>query len=157
MGGEGIAGVLIPAALGLIGLVLVAIVWKFLSGSKANAEALARGKANLERRVAAAAPSTATVESSNPTPSEMLDQEGFKAYRIVSIRMKVVPPGGGDAYEATDVWDVQVTALTHVAPGASVEVLVDREDPQRIYPKAPWGRPTTGLSKDLRAGLLSRA
>jgi len=130
-----------------IGLLMVPValvaflVWyikREFAQSKAIAGQLERRKAELDEQRSRARKATARVVASDPIPNEMREPEGFGTYRTAHVTLEVQ-----DASEprTTQVsWDVQVTALPLIAPGATVAVLVDPIDQNLVYPEEPWGR-----------------
>lgn len=116
------------------------LIWRSMRG--ATVAAVARNEADLAERRARARPGTAKVVASDVSPSELRDQHGFGVYRVVSLTLDVT--GDERAYAATAVWDVQLTAMPHVAPGAPVSVLIDADDPLRVYPSEAWARTGSG-------------
>jgi hypothetical protein len=57
----------------------------------------------------------------------------------VDLGLEVRPPGGRE-YRARASWLLDLAALPQVQPGRELQVRVDAEDPQRIYPGGPWAR-----------------
>ncbi len=57
----------------------------------------------------------------------------------VDLGLEVQAPGGRE-YRARASWLLDPAALPQVQPGLKLQVRVDPEDPQRVYPGGPWAR-----------------
>jgi hypothetical protein len=58
---------------------------------------------------------------------------------LVEMTLEVRPPGARE-YRARATWLVDLASLPQVQPGLTLQVKVDPDDPQRIYPAAEWAR-----------------
>lgn len=57
----------------------------------------------------------------------------------VDMLMEVHLPGK-DTYRAATSWLVEVAELGKVSPGSNLQVKIDPQKPERVFPNVPWAR-----------------
>lgn len=118
----------------VIALVIVgAVILALLRGSAREPVERPECKRSLAQRYDRAVWAGATVISARHTPAVGSGQGKAR----VSLRLQVKQQDGR-TYQAATTWIVNLANLAQVQPGQSVSIRIDREDPRRIYPNAPW-------------------
>lgn len=57
----------------------------------------------------------------------------------VDLRLEVRPPGAA-SYQTSASWLIELALLPQVQPGQLLQVRIDRDDPNLIYPGADWAK-----------------
>ncbi|MCC6555917.1 MAG: hypothetical protein IT372_23400 [Polyangiaceae bacterium] len=123
-----LVALLVPVAIAVLITVLV------LRSQGASLRAAEERMAELDARIARAAPARATVISSEAGGTF----EGG-ALVVVDLRLEIESPARG-RYQARAKWGVNLASLPLLQPGQAVPVKVDDADPERIYPDLQGAR-----------------
>lgn len=57
----------------------------------------------------------------------------------VDLRLEVQPVGAA-SYQTSTSWLIELPFLSQVQPGQMLQVRIDRDDPNLIYPGAEWAK-----------------
>jgi len=79
---------------------------------------------------------------------EILQAVLFAQRNETSIRLRVsVERPGFPPYETTCKWSINPIQTPRVQPGAVIAVIIDPDDPRRLFPKEDWAK----LNEDIAA------
>jgi len=127
---------ILPAIIVLILLIIIiAIYFKSNLQQASKDEQLLGSMHEIEDRIARAIWAGASVVS---LKSQKILEDATGAVRT-ELTLLVQPPDG-EAYPASTVWRIDISALASVQPGESVSIKIDQLDPQIIYPNVSWAQ-----------------
>lgn len=128
--------------LGVIaGIVVFAfgLAWLALTRGGKRYKAVQKLADQLEQVRGQARQTTAQIASSEVVSRDVIvDSKGWGQYRTVKLELEVKDERGQLA--GSGYWDVQLTAMAHVAPGKAVAIAVHPTQREILYPAETWAR-----------------
>lgn len=125
-------------------LIVIGIIWWI----KRDFTSLSKWAQETKRRQAQAKPAKAKIISA----SQGIQGGDIKKMIFLSFEIN---DGFTAPYTAAAGWFVDTLHLSKIQEGSVIEVKVDIDDPQKIYPAASWAVYTEGYSSELSADKLS--
>lgn len=127
-------GTLILISILAVVIVVIALIFVFLALNHKKAERLnLRNDEFTKRQQYASFANARVVHASGGIPSD-----GATQVRI-ALTLEVTPPGR-EAYRAHTDWLVDVTALAAIQPGSEIQVKIDADDSNIVYPGSEYAK-----------------
>lgn len=135
--------IILILSFGIPVLIVIGIIWWI----KRDFTSLSKWAQESKRRQAQAKPAKAKIISAS---------QGIQGGEIKKMIFLIfeINDGFTSAYTASAGWFVDTLHLNRVQEGNEIDVKIDRDDPQKIYPAASWAVYTEGYSSNLSVDKL---
>lgn len=124
-------------------LIIIGIIWWI----KSDFKKLSKWAQESKRRQAQAKPAKAKIISVSQ------GVQGGDISKMIFLTFEI-NDGFTAPYTASAGWFVDALHLNKIQEGSIIDVKVDADDPQKIYPAASWATYTEGYSSDLSVDKL---
>ncbi len=136
--------IILILSFGIPALIVVGIIWWI----KRDFTSLSKWAQENKRRQAEAKPAKAKIISASQ------GIQGGEIKKMIFLTFEI-NDGYTAPYTAAAGWFVDTLHLSKIQEGNVIDVKIDIDDPNKIYPAASWAVYTEGYSSDLSADKLS--
>lgn len=136
--------IILILSFGIPALIVVGIIWWI----KRDFTSLSKWAQENKRRQAEAKPAKAKIISASQ------GIQGGEIKKMIFLTFEI-NDGFTAPYTAAAGWFVDTLHLSKIQEGSVIDVKVDIDDPNKIYPAASWAVYTEGYSSELSADKLS--
>ncbi len=136
--------IILILSFGIPALIVVGIIWWI----KRDFTSLSKWAQENKRRQAQAKPAKAKIISASQ------GIQGGEIKKMIFLTFEI-NDGFTAPYTAAAGWFVDTLHLSKIQEGNVIDVKIDIDDPNKIYPAASWAVYTEGYSSDLSADKLS--